>query len=82
MKNMLNKIPENINNFKINNEWDNKPNRQLTDFSGAPIPVSRRSTTNYRRRGIERTKSKATIRTLKFIIQYYNGISNSIYLLY
>lgn len=31
---MLSKIPKNIYNFKINEEWDNKPNIQLTDSSG------------------------------------------------
>ena len=34
MKNVLNKIPESIHNYKINDDWTNKPNIQLTSLHG------------------------------------------------
>ncbi|KAL4103469.1 hypothetical protein QTP88_018845 [Uroleucon formosanum] len=34
MKNILNKVPENIHSFEVSEEWNNNPNIQFTDLHG------------------------------------------------
>lgn len=34
MKNILNKVPENVHSVEVNEEWNNNPNIQLTDLRG------------------------------------------------